>query len=97
MSEKPLSVESLQGIDSASEISQVLSYGKQKTRAAVDLEILDEEASQKHVRHLGDAPDGGLRAWLVVLGRVHFQSIEQSADIFGLQRRIGYVLYVSYS
>ncbi|KIK46493.1 hypothetical protein CY34DRAFT_9634 [Suillus luteus UH-Slu-Lm8-n1] len=93
MSEKPLSVESLQGIDSASEISQVLSYGKQKTRAAVDLEILDEEASQKHVRHLGDAPDGGLRAWLVVLGRVHFQSIEQSADIFGLQRRIGYVLY----
>lgn len=81
MSEKPLSVESLQGIDSASEISHVLSYARQ--RAAVDLEILDEEASQKHVRHhdLGDTPDGGLRAWLVVLGRVHFQSIEQSTDM----------------
>lgn len=68
MSEKPLSVESLQGIDSVSEISQVLSYGRQKTRAVVDVEIPDEQASQKHVRHLGDAPDGGLRAWFVVLG-----------------------------
>lgn len=68
MSEKPLSVESLQGIDSVSEISQVLSYGRQKTRAVVNVEIPDEQASQKHVRHLGDAPDGGPRAWLVVLG-----------------------------
>ncbi|KAG1787917.1 MFS general substrate transporter [Suillus plorans] len=75
MSEKSLSIEVLQGIDSASE---VLSYDGQKTREAVEPEILDEQLSQKHVTHLGEAPDGGLRAWLVVFARVHFQSIEQS-------------------
>ncbi|KAG1905751.1 MFS general substrate transporter [Suillus fuscotomentosus] len=75
MSEKSLSIEVLQGIDSASE---VLSYDGQKTREAVEPEILDEQLFQKHVTHLGEAPDGGLRAWLVVFARVHFQSIEQS-------------------
>ncbi|KAG1827419.1 uncharacterized protein BJ212DRAFT_51933 [Suillus subaureus] len=65
MSEKSLSIEALQGIGSASEISHILSYHRQKTRAAVDLKILDEQVSQKHVTHLGEAPDGGLRAWLV--------------------------------
>ncbi|KAG2349995.1 MFS general substrate transporter [Suillus weaverae] len=66
MSEKSLSTEVFQGIDSASEISHVLSYDGQKTGAAVDPEIPDEQVSQKHVTHPGEAPDGGLRAWLVV-------------------------------
>ncbi|KAG2052774.1 MFS general substrate transporter [Suillus hirtellus] len=79
MSEKPPSIEVLQGIDSASE---VLSYDGQKTREAVEPEILDEQLFQKHVTHLGEAPDGGLRAWLVVFARVHFQSIEQSLTSF---------------
>jgi hypothetical protein len=83
MSEKPLSVEALQGDDSASEISQVLPYGRQEARAAVDPEISDDQVSQKHVTHLSDAPDGGLRAWLVVFARVHFQSIEQSLTSSG--------------
>ncbi|KAG2106782.1 MFS general substrate transporter [Suillus discolor] len=78
MSKKSPSIEVLQGIDSASEISHVLPYDGQKTKEAVDPEILDEQLSQKYVTHLGEAPDGGLRAWLVVLGRVHFKSIEQS-------------------
>ncbi|KAG1863603.1 MFS general substrate transporter [Suillus subalutaceus] len=67
MSEKSLNmIEALQGIDYASEISHVLSYDGQKTRAAVDEKILDEDVSQKHVTHPDKAPDGGLRAWLVV-------------------------------
>ncbi|KAG2032206.1 MFS general substrate transporter [Suillus americanus] len=65
MSEKSLSIEALEGIDSASEISHVLSYDTQKTRAAVDPKIPDEQVSQKHVTHPGETPDGGLRAWLV--------------------------------
>jgi len=72
MSEKSLSVVALQGIDSASEISHALSYDRQK---AVDPRISDEQVSQKHVAYPGEAPDGGLRAWLVVFARVHFQSM----------------------
>ncbi|KAG1863601.1 major facilitator superfamily domain-containing protein [Suillus subalutaceus] len=54
-----LSVEALQG-------SHVSSYDTQKTGAAVDPKIPDEQISQKHVTHPGEAPDGGIRAWLVV-------------------------------
>ncbi|KAG1723551.1 MFS general substrate transporter [Suillus lakei] len=78
MSEKSLSIEALPGIDSASEISHVLSYDRQKASLTVDQKIPDEQASQKHVTHPGEAPDGGLRAWLVVFARC----------------RIGYVLYI---
>ncbi|KAG1890893.1 MFS general substrate transporter [Suillus subluteus] len=59
-----LSVEALQG-------SHVSSYDTQKTGAAVDPKIPDEQISQKHVTHPGEAPDGGIRAWLVVFARSH--------------------------
>ncbi|KAG1734342.1 MFS general substrate transporter [Suillus lakei] len=68
MSEKLPSVEALQGIDFASESRHSLSYDRQKTRVA---------SQQKLSTHLGEAPDGGTRAWLVVFARC----------------RIGYVLY----
>ncbi|KAG2150668.1 MFS general substrate transporter [Suillus bovinus] len=76
MSEKSLSIEPLQVIDCASEISHVLSYDRQKTEeeeeVVVEPEILYEEVSQKHVTHLGEAPDGGLRAWLVVFRLIDY-------------------------
>ncbi|KAG2154105.1 MFS general substrate transporter [Suillus clintonianus] len=65
MSEKSLSVEALQGDDSASKSKPSLSYYGEKTTGVVDKEIPNEQAAQKLVLHLGEAPDGGIRAWLV--------------------------------
>lgn len=77
MSEKSLSIEALQGNGSASETSRVLPYDKQNTRATVDPQIPNEQVSQKHVTYLGEAPDGGLRAWLMVFaaGLVMFSTL----------------------
>ncbi|KAG2106781.1 MFS general substrate transporter [Suillus discolor] len=54
-SEKLPTIESLQGIDSASESKYILPYDKQKTEAGFDHELQT---------HLSEAPDGGIRAWL---------------------------------
>lgn len=56
-SEKLPTIESLQGIDSASESKDILPYDKQKTEAGFDHELQT---------HLGEAPDGGIKAWLAV-------------------------------
>ncbi|KAG1734328.1 MFS general substrate transporter [Suillus lakei] len=66
MSEKSLSIEALQGVDSASKGRPSLSYDGQKTAATVDQEIPNEQASQRLVTHLGEAPDGGIRAVTLV-------------------------------
>ncbi|KAG1782396.1 MFS general substrate transporter [Suillus placidus] len=66
MSEKLPSIESLQGINSASENKHSLSDDGQKTGIPFDQEIPDEQVSQKHVTHPGEAPDGGIRAWLAL-------------------------------
>ncbi|KAG1731887.1 major facilitator superfamily domain-containing protein [Suillus lakei] len=66
MSEKSLCVETfrLRDMDSA---SYRLSYDWQKTRVAVDQEMPGELASHHKLSiHTGEAPDGGLRAWLMV-------------------------------
>ncbi|KAG1756873.1 MFS general substrate transporter [Suillus paluster] len=67
MSEKSLSIEALQGIDSASEDRHHLSCDE-KTRATTpnDQETLDKQSFRKLVTHVSEAPDGGFRAWLVV-------------------------------
>lgn len=56
-SEKLPTIESLQGLDSASESRHILPYEKQKTEAGFDHELQT---------HLSEAPDGGIRAWLAV-------------------------------
>ncbi|KAG1787916.1 MFS general substrate transporter [Suillus plorans] len=56
-SEKLPTIESLQGIDSASESKHTLPYDKQKTEAGFDHELQTR---------LSEAPDGGIRAWLAV-------------------------------
>ena len=72
MSEKSLNIENLQGIEPVSEDGQVLSYERCNARATApdDQEISNEQASQKPTVHLGEAPDGGLRAWFVVVASV---------------------------
>ncbi|KAG1868529.1 MFS general substrate transporter [Suillus subluteus] len=66
MSEKSLSADALKGTEFASE---PLSYDVRKTRTAPpdNQETHDEPASEKPVLHPGEAPDGGLTAWLVVV------------------------------
>ncbi|KAG2349996.1 MFS general substrate transporter [Suillus weaverae] len=61
MSEKLPSIESLQGINSASENKHSLSDDGQKTGVAFDQEIPNEQASHQKL-----PPDGGIRAWLTV-------------------------------
>ncbi|KAG1831882.1 hypothetical protein EV424DRAFT_133975 [Suillus variegatus] len=56
-SERLPTIESLQGIDSASESKHILPYDKQKTEAGFDRELQTR---------LNEAPDGGIRAWLSV-------------------------------
>ena len=69
MPEKLLSIEDLQGTEPVSEDGPVLSNEGLKTITAApdDQETLDGRASQKLATHLGEAPDGGLQSWLVVL------------------------------
>ncbi|KAG2157001.1 MFS general substrate transporter [Suillus clintonianus] len=71
MSEKSLSIEAFQGIqiDPASGSRHSLSYDEWETKAVVDQEIPNEQGSQKLATQPGEAPDGGLRAWLVVFAR----------------------------
>ncbi|KAG1863604.1 MFS general substrate transporter [Suillus subalutaceus] len=65
--EKLPTIESLQGINSASGSQHSLSYDTQKTAVAFDQEIPNEQASrQKPQTLLSEAPDGGMRAWLAV-------------------------------
>ncbi|KAG1741426.1 MFS general substrate transporter [Suillus paluster] len=66
MFEKYRSAEALKGTDFAPE---ALSSDGYKTRAAPPghQEILNGRPSERAVIHLGDAPDGGLTAWLVVV------------------------------
>ncbi|KAG1782385.1 MFS general substrate transporter [Suillus placidus] len=64
MSKKLPSIESLQGINSASENKHSLSYDGQKTGVAFDQEIPNEQASHQKL-----PPDGGIRAWLAVFGQ----------------------------
>ncbi|KAG1815197.1 major facilitator superfamily domain-containing protein [Suillus subaureus] len=66
MSEKSLSADASKGTEFASES---LSYDVRKTGAAPpdNQEIQNEPASEKLVIHPGEAPDGGLTAWLVVV------------------------------
>ncbi|KAG1741424.1 MFS general substrate transporter [Suillus paluster] len=66
MSEKYRSMEASTGTDF---MSEALSHGGCKTRAAPpdDQKTPNEQAPEKPVIHLGEAPDGGLTAWLVVV------------------------------
>ncbi|KAG2351958.1 MFS general substrate transporter [Suillus spraguei] len=67
MSEKSLSAEVTKGTEFASE---PLSYDVRNTREVPldDQETQNEPASDKPVTHPGETPDGGLAAWLVVVG-----------------------------
>ncbi|KAG0708017.1 MFS general substrate transporter [Suillus ampliporus] len=71
MSGKHQSIEALKGNEFATE---ALSYNGCKARAAPpnDQETPNEQASEKSVIHLGEAPDGGLTAWLVIVASGHF-------------------------
>lgn len=74
-SERLPTIESLQGIDSASESKHILPYDKQKTEAGFDRELQTR---------LNEAPDGGIRAWLSVFAQVQIHLIEIATDVFGL-------------
>jgi MCP family monocarboxylic acid transporter-like MFS transporter 10 len=71
MSEKSLGIEALQGIDSASEDRRLegLYYHRWKPPAASSV---DQGQASHIVTDLEEAPDGGLRAWLVVVALVRF-------------------------
>ncbi|KAG2157000.1 major facilitator superfamily domain-containing protein [Suillus clintonianus] len=63
MSEKSLSIEAFQSIQ-----IDAASYNGQKTIVTVEQEIPNERGSQKLATHPSEAPDGGLKAWFIVLG-----------------------------
>ena len=66
MSGRPLSTRTF--IGSAFGDGELGGYGWQITVTASDNE---KQASHKSVIDLGEAPDGGLRAWLVVVASEH--------------------------
>lgn len=74
-SEKLPTIESLQGIGSASESKHIFPYDKQKTETGFDHELQTR---------LSEAPDGGIRAWLAVFAQVQIHLIEIATDVFGL-------------